>query len=81
MKPNYKLYNQTRTSTLLIGLAFTVIGIYGLIYPNELSISQRGYGEISGAEKTNSIVMQIIIGVVLLLARFTIFRHRKDENV
>jgi hypothetical protein len=68
-----KLYNQSRFSLLLIGIAFVLVGVYSISSNEEMSVTISARSEM-GSETL------IILGTILLLIRFTFFRYKKAND-
>ena len=80
MKTSVRVYNQSRWSLLILGVVFIGFGIYGLFNPEGVTITQRGGLEVTGKDKTYSLIVLIIVGIVFLFIRLRFMKYRKNDD-
>jgi hypothetical protein len=67
-----QVLNNMRFSMLFIGLFFVGFSIHGIIYPEPISSVQVE----SEYEKLKEHLIFLLVGVLLLVCRFTLFKHK-----
>ena len=70
-----QVLNNLRHASLIIGVGFTLFGIHSIIYPDSVTtISNREI--VTGLEAMKVHLTFIVVGVALVLLRFTILKNR-----
>ncbi|AZR39529.1 hypothetical protein [Marinobacter salarius] len=80
MKSSVRVYNQSRWSLLILGLAFIVFSIYGLFNPESVTLTQRGGSEIEGKDEIQTLMVFLVVGIIFLLIRLRFMRYRKNDD-
>jgi len=70
-----KVVSNLRFSFLLIGLIFTIGGIYGIFNPEGFTTYWNGE-IVTGWEQTKVHIGSVFVGLLLLIIRFTILRNK-----
>jgi hypothetical protein len=70
-----KVVSNLRISFLLIGLIFTIGGIYGIFNPEGFTTYWNGE-IVTGWEQTKVHIGSVFVGLLLLIIRFTILRNK-----
>lgn len=80
MKTSVRVYNQSRWSLLILGLAFTVFSVYGLFNPESVMLTQRGGSEIGGKDEIQALLVFLVVGIVFLFIRLRFMRYRRNDD-
>jgi hypothetical protein len=80
MKSSVRVYNESRWSLLILGLAFIVFSIYGLFNPESVTLTQRGGSEIEGKDEIQTLMVFLVVGIIFLLIRLRFMRYRKNDD-